>query len=345
MGKIGIIYSHRYLDHITGTHVENAGRVTAIREALLNEPWADSLEWLEPRAAAPDDIAMIHDRDYIRYIRNACKGAHGTTFLNPDTAVSSESYEVALLAAGGVFEGIDRVVAGAVDGFFAMVRPPGHHAERADALGFCLFNNIAIGARYAQENHGISRVFILDWDVHHGNGTQHSFEEDPSVFFCSFHQYPHYPGTGGRAEMGRDDGLGYTMNFPMHAGSGNDDYMYLVEECVGPAIQRFEPELLLISAGYDAHRSDPLGGIMLTEEGYGAIFDYARSCLPPGCRVGLVLEGGYDYNALSSSAAQVVGTFTGDLPITYISDMKSPGGQAVDLARYVEENHPILKHL
>ncbi len=342
MGKIGIIYSDRYLDHETGTHVENSGRVRAIREALLEAPWSDRLEWIEPRAATPDEVAMIHDRHYIAYVRRACESTRGISFLNPDTAVSPMSYEVALLAAGGVFEGIDRAAAGGIDGFFALVRPPGHHAESDESLGFCLFNNIALGARYAQEKHGVGRVFILDWDVHHGNGTQHSFQSDPSVFFCSFHQYPHYPGTGGKTEMGAGDGLGYTMNFPMRAGSGNDDYMHLMDECAAPAIKNYAPELLLISAGFDAHRNDPLGGINLTEEGYGAILDSARTAAGASCRIGLVLEGGYDYNSLSSSARAAAGVLAGEEQAALFPGAKSPGGFAADLARFMKENHPIL---
>ncbi|HOX28164.1 MAG TPA: histone deacetylase, partial [bacterium] len=271
MKRISIVYSDCYLDHETGSHVENPGRIKAIQRALTTAPWSDQLDWIQPRRASVDEIAMIHDRDYIEYIRRSCETARGITYLNPDTAISPDSYEVALQAAGGVFEGIDRVVSDSAAGFFALVRPPGHHAEANEALGFCIFNNIAIGAKYAQLTHGLKKVFILDWDVHHGNGTQHSLYEDPTVFFASFHQYPYYPGTGGMTEMGKDKGLGFTMNFPMRARSTDDDYMLLMEECVFPAIKKFQPDLLLISAGFDAHRDDPLGAILLTESCYGAM--------------------------------------------------------------------------
>ncbi|MFA6451617.1 MAG: histone deacetylase [bacterium] len=344
MSKIGIIYSDRYLDHETGTHVENSSRLTAIRDALLEAPWTDSLEWIEPRAATVDEVALIHDKHYISYVKRACENTRGISFLNPDTAVSYESYNVAMLAAGGVCDGIKSAMKGDIAGFFALVRPPGHHAEADESLGFCLFNNIAIGARYAQDALDAGRVFILDWDVHHGNGTQHSFQSDPSVFFCSFHQYPHYPGTGGKNEMGVGDGLGYTINLPMRAGSGNDDYTFLMEECVCPAIQRYNPELLLISAGFDAHKGDPLGAINLTEDGYAAIFELARSACGPDCRAGLVLEGGYELSTLASSVTKVTGVFAGEEQVSFISDVKSPTNHAVELARFIKENHPILKN-
>ncbi len=345
MEKIGIVYSDRYLDHETGTHVENSGRVRAILEAMRDSAWSGGIEWIEPRAATPDEVAMVHDRHYIAYVRRACESTRGISFLNPDTAVSAMSYEVALLAAGGVLEGIDRAMEGGMAGFFALVRPPGHHAEADESLGFCLFNNIAIGARYAQERHGMGRVFILDWDVHHGNGTQHSFQGDPSVFFCSFHQYPHYPGTGGKQEMGDGDGFGRTMNLPMRAGSGNGDYMHLMEECVAPAIERYKPELLLVSAGFDAHRDDPLGGINLTEEGYASMLTTALAAAGDGCRIGLVLEGGYDYNSLAASACASAAALAGRERASFQSRAGAPCNHAADLGRFMKENHPALRHV
>ncbi len=341
MKKIGIVYSERYLHHETSTHVENSGRLTAIKEKIELSPFNSSLEWLSPRAATVDEVAAIHDRHYISFVRRACENTRGISFLNPDTAISPESYEVAMLAAGGICTGIDRLISGDIDGFFALVRPPGHHAESDESLGFCLFNNIAIGAKYAQDKYNIKRIFILDWDVHHGNGTQHSFQTDPSIFFSSFHQYPHYPGTGGKTEMGIGEGLGYTMNLPMRAGSGDDDYMYLMEECVCPAIKRFSPELILISAGFDGHHSDPLGGINLSEEGYGAIFNSVLETID--CKIGIVLEGGYNYSALASSSAKVIGIFTGLENSYYIAETKSPNNYSVELSRFLKANHPIFK--
>ncbi len=343
MSRIGIIYTHHYLEHDTGSHLENGGRVTAIREALLEASWSDRLKWMEPRMATLDQVAMIHDRDYIHFIQRACEDTRGISYLNPDTAISPESYAAALFSAGGVLDGIDGLMSGEIEGFYSLGRPPGHHAEFDESLGFCLFNNIAIGARYAQEEHGLERVFILDWDVHHGNGTQHSFEDDPSVFFVSFHQYPHYPGTGGRKEMGEGPGLGYTLNLPMRAGSGNDDYMLLMEECVIPAMRKFDPQLVLISAGFDAHRHDMLGSIMLNEEGYSAILQAVLDSLRGDTRVGMVLEGGYNYASLSDSSVAVTGVLCEAEPVAYFSEAKSPGSYAVELAGFMKGKHLMLK--
>jgi len=312
MGKIGIIYSDRYLDHETGTHVENSGRVRAIREALLEAPWSGRLDWLEPRAATPDEVAMIHDRHYIAYVRRACESTRGISFLNPDTAVSPMSYEVALLAAGGVFEGIDRVATGGIDGFFALVRPPGHHAESDESLGFCLFNNIAVGARYAQEKHGVGRVFILDWDVHHGNGTQDSFYGSRDVLYFSSHQYPFYPGTGRLHETGSRGAEGFTVNCPLGGGRHDGEYLAVYNRVLVPIIESFEPGLILVSAGFDAHSMDPIGGMRVSTGGFAAlaalIMDAARRVNSP---VVYALEGGYNFDALRDSVKAVLDVMKG----------------------------------
>ncbi|MEW6201891.1 MAG: histone deacetylase [bacterium] len=340
--KSGIIYSDRYLDHDTGTHVECADRLIAIRRALEGASWNKELRWLEPRKAEISQIAAIHDIDYIEQIQRICERTTGLRYLNPDTAVSPQSYDVALLAAGGVLTGVDAVIGSSLDAFFALVRPPGHHAERGDPLGFCLFNNIAVGARYAQEQHGVERIFILDWDVHHGNGTMHSFEDDSTVFFASFHQYPHYPGTGRVSDVGKGDGTGFTLNFPMPSGSADADYLFLMEAIVATVIRKFQPQLLLISAGFDAHREDPLSGIMLTEGGYSAMMEIAASAAGLDCPVGLVLEGGYNLHTLSSSAAAVVETLLGHhAPYSAAS---APSKFSIKLADDLRQNHPYLQH-
>jgi len=344
MKKTGIIYTPRYMEHDTGGHVENARRVKYIREGILKKPWAEKIEWVEPRAATVDEIAMNHSREYVGYVKSACGRVRDIGYLNPDTAISPESYEVALLAAGGVLLGIDRLMEGSLDGFFAMVRPPGHHAEYDESLGFCLFNNIAIGARHAVEKHGLSRVFILDWDVHHGNGTEHSFHGEKEVFFCSLHQSPHYPGTGARRDMGEGRGLGYTMNFPMRSGSGNEEYLYLFGEIIAPAIRKFGPELLLVSAGFDAHEDDPLSGINLTDECFATFMDMVKKATGPGCPVGCVLEGGYNLGALGRSAAGMTGVLAGaEEGILETGNLK-PAPPAVELAEYLKAEHPFLKN-
>ncbi|MFH1539706.1 MAG: histone deacetylase [bacterium] len=339
--RVGIIYSDRYLDHETGGHVEGSDRLRAITKSLRAAPWAEELKWLEPRSAEPNRIAAIHDTDYIEEIHRVCQRAGGLRYLNPDTVVSPDSYNVALLAAGGVMTGIDALAGGDIDSFFALVRPPGHHAERRDPLGFCLFNNIAIGARYAQEEKGTEKILILDWDVHHGNGTMHSFERDPSVYFISFHQFPHYPGTGRAHDTGKDEGAGYTLNFPMPSGSGDADYLFLMESIVVTAIRKFRPDLLLISAGFDAHRDDPLSGTLLTESGYAGILQLAEAAAGPECPIGIVLEGGYNLSTLASSAAAVVAHLLGHQEP--VSSTEAPSGFAVKLADELRKNHPYLQ--
>lgn len=214
-----------------------------------------------------------------------------------DTHAVRESFEAALLAAGAVNTAIDAVLQSKVGAAFCAVRPPGHHAECDRAMGFCLFNNVAIGARYAQRMHRIERVAILDWDVHHGNGTQHIFEADPTVFYISLHQYPFYPGTGAREERGVGEGEGFTLNIPLPAGTGEARYLEAFRNEIVPALQDFKPELLIISAGFDAHRDDPLANMMLTESSYGKMTEQVMGIAP----IVSVLEGGYNLDALARS--------------------------------------------
>jgi len=222
---------------------------------------------------------------------------------SPDVPVSRESYEIALLAAGGTLRLIDAVFRQEARNGFGLLRPPGHHAERNQALGFCLFNNVAIGARYAQKKYGAERVLIVDWDVHHGNGTQHFFEEDPTVFYFSMHQYPYYPGTGHSWERGVAAGSGATLNLPVPAGTSNRSYLEAFEEVFLPRAREFAPDLILISAGFDAHKNDPLAGLDLTERAYErmteSLKELAREVAKE--RIVSVLEGGYNLEALAQS--------------------------------------------
>jgi acetoin utilization deacetylase AcuC-like enzyme len=217
--------------------------------------------------------------------------------------MSPGSLTAAYLAAGGALAAVDAIMSRHVDHVFCPVRPPGHHAEAGGAMGFCLLNNVAIAARYVQKKHGLSRVLIVDWDVHHGNGTQHSFEEDPSVLFFSTHQYPHYPGTGHATERGRGAGEGYTINVPMKSGEGDEEYRAVFQKSLVPAADDFKPEFVIISAGFDAHKDDPLASMRLTEDGYadltGIVANIAKR--HAGGRVLSSLEGGYDLRALAAS--------------------------------------------
>jgi acetoin utilization deacetylase AcuC-like enzyme len=252
--------------------------------------------------ASDDWIGQIHAPAYVEALKRRAPTA-GQVSLDPDTAISPGSIPAAYLAAGGAIAGVDAIASGTVDHVFCAVRPPGHHAEHDRAMGFCLFNNVAIAARYAQQRYKLSRVLIVDWDVHHGNGTQHTFYRDGSVLFFSTHQYPHYPGTGRAEETGEGAGKGLTINVPMAAGQGNDAYREVFESRLRPAAEAFKPDFIIISAGFDAHRDDPLAGMDLTEDGYAEltrlVLDLAKR--HSGGRVLSCLEGGYALTALAAS--------------------------------------------
>jgi acetoin utilization deacetylase AcuC-like enzyme len=244
---------------------------------------------------------LAHTPEYVKAIQDACR--HGVRRLDPDTYISPDSYQAALLAVGGALLGVDHVMEGGVSSAFVALRPPGHHAEREHAMGFCLFNNVVIAARYAQQYYGLKRVLIVDWDVHHGNGTQHAFEDDPSVLFFSTHQFPFYPGTGRTSERGSGAGLGYTLNIPLAAGCGDGEYQQAFEEVLYPAARAFEPHLVLVSAGFDAHRDDPLASMNVTDDGYARLTTIVRDIAERYCEGRLVslLEGGYNLDALARS--------------------------------------------
>lgn len=262
----------------------------------------DRLIRIEPRKAEDEWITKIHTPAYVASLQRLTP-ASGRVSLDPDTAMSPGSLNAAYLAAGGALAGVDAIMARQVDHVFCAVRPPGHHAETARAMGFCLFNTVAIAVRYVQHRYGLRRVLVLDWDVHHGNGTQHSFEEDPSVLFFSTHQYPHYPGTGRAEETGRGAGKGLTINVPMEAGEGDETYRAVFLKTLVPAADEFKPEFVMISAGFDAHQDDPLAGMALTEEGYAELTRIvaAIALRHAGGRILSTLEGGYNLRALAAS--------------------------------------------
>ncbi len=299
---IGFIFHPDYLKHETGRHhPEEPARLTGIIRHLEACGLLAALVRTEPTEPARDWLTLAHSLQHIKAMEAAC--ARGMQALDPDTYVSPGSYRAALLAVGGALQAVDQVVEGIVASAFVALRPPGHHAERKRAMGFCLFNNIAIAARYAQKRYGIERVLIVDWDVHHGNGTQHAFEDDPSVLFFSTHQYPFYPGTGRAAERGSGAGFDYTLNVPLAAGCGDREYIEVFENILYPAAQAFRPDLVLISAGFDAHREDPLAGMNVTEDGYERMTTIVRDIAEQfgGGRVISLLEGGYNPEALARS--------------------------------------------
>lgn len=306
--KTAYIYDPLFLNHNTGSrHPEKSERVSAAHDMLSNQEWYSSLRTLDTRAAEHQWLSTVHDLEYIDRVRKACESGE-RKLDTPDVTISTSSYDVAINAAGSVLQLADELMSKQIDNGFAMVRPPGHHAEQAEAMGFCLFNNIAIAARYLQQKYELEKIFILDWDVHHGNGTQHTFESDPSVFYISLHQFPHYPGTGALSETGIGKGQGATLNCPMTPGAGDADYRQAFEEKVLPLATAFNPDAVLISAGFDAHASDPLGSINLQNSSYNwmtiAMMDLADQCCDG--RLISVLEGGYDLNALSESVTEHV---------------------------------------
>jgi acetoin utilization deacetylase AcuC-like enzyme len=303
MGRTGLVFHPDYLKHDMGTgHPESPARLRSVMGHLESSGVLSRLRRIEPRPASEDWITKVHTPAYVAYLE-ARVPATGRISLDPDTSLSPGSLQAALLAAGGALAAADAIMAGEVEHAFCAVRPPGHHAEANRAMGFCLFNNVAIAARYLQQRHGVGRVLIVDWDVHHGNGTQHTFYEDPTVLFFSTHQFPHYPGTGRATERGAGAGDGLTVNVPMDPGQGDAEYRQVFEQVLLPAAERFKPDFVLISAGFDAHRDDPLAGMALTEEGYGQLTRLVCGIAlqHAGGRVLSCLEGGYNLQALARS--------------------------------------------
>jgi acetoin utilization deacetylase AcuC-like enzyme len=300
-----VVEDPRFLDHCGPSgHPECPDRLIAVRDALA--PRRDSFESLAPRLATPDEIQRIHGPDHLEGIARVC--ARAPAQLDADTYVCSESLEIALLAAGSSIDLVRRVAAGRAQAGLAAIRPPGHHAEADRAMGFCLINNVAVATRALQAEDGVERVLILDWDVHHGNGSQHSFEDDPSVLYVSTHQFPYYPGTGAASENGRGKGSGYTLNVPMPAGCGDAEYIGVFQRILVPAAQQFRPDFMLISCGFDAHADDPLADMQLSGAGFAAMSAIVRQLAEELCggRIAFLLEGGYALSGVREGTAAVL---------------------------------------
>ena len=299
-----LISSERFAEHQTPPgHPESPERAAAMNVVALE--WQRQRgEVVAPRAATEEQLARVHD---VEYLRKIAATAGRAVALDPDTYTSPETCEIALLAAGAAIEAVERAMGGGGQRAFALVRPPGHHAERGRAMGFCLYNNVAIAAAHARSQ-GVRRVAIIDYDVHHGNGTQHLFESDPDVLYVSTHQYPYYPGTGAADEVGRGEGLGFTVNLPLEVGAVDEDYRFVFTEVVEPVLRQYKPGLILISAGVDAHERDPLGGMRLTTHAFGAMTMDLRRVAEECCegRIAAVTEGGYDLRALTDSLNAIV---------------------------------------
>ncbi len=301
--KTGFVCDGIYLEHkTTPGHPESPQRLTAITEHLKAVGLDAQLVRLAPRPAEEKWLRTVHAASYIERARKAC--VEGDDYLDSgDVPISTRSYEAAVLAAGGVLTAVDAVMAGKVANAFCAVRPPGHHAVQDRAMGFCIFNNGAIGAKYAQQQYDLAKILIVDWDVHHGNGTQATFYEDPSVLYFSVHQYPFYPGTGAEREIGRGKGLNTTINVPLPAGSDDSDFLEAFEKKLRPAAVAFAPDFVLVSAGFDAHENDTLGGMRVTTECFGKLTRIVKEIAEQCCKGRLVsvLEGGYGLDGLAAS--------------------------------------------
>lgn len=306
MPGTGFIYHPDFLLHETGgSHPESPARLQAILNRLKETGLINKLSEIRPpspRADIHEWITTIHRPSHIEMLE-ANQPEEGIRMIDADTVMSRDSYPAALLAVEGVLSAVDHMMKGDFKRAFCAVRPPGHHAEADRAMGFCLFNNVAVAARYIQKHYKLSRIMIIDWDVHHGNGTQHVFEADPTVFYFSTHQFPLYPGTGSVEERGTGKGEGFTLNVPMSAGEGDEEYMTVFDKTLAPAVEAFRPEFFIISAGFDAHEEDPLANMRVSDAGFAEmtrrVVEWAER-ISEG-RVLSVLEGGYNLDALGRS--------------------------------------------
>ncbi len=301
--KTGVVIDPRYMNHImTPFHPESPKRIETVLKMLENA----SFPFLKitPRAACEEEIQWVHSKEYTALIKSTA--GEENTILDPDTSTSALSYETALLAAGGTLKGLDLIQAGKIHNGFALVRPPGHHAEASRAMGFCLFNNVAIGAEYLLRNHGLKKILVIDWDIHHGNGTQNAFYNRDDVLYFSIHMSPHYPGTGHWSETGEGPGEGYNINIPLSSGKNNADYLYIIKNILTPIADSYKPEFILVSAGFDIGAADMLGGMEITNSGFGAL---AREIIHiahihSNEKILFVLEGGYDLNTIQQGTRE-----------------------------------------
>ena len=320
--KAGLIYDPIYLEHDTGDHVENARRLVTALSYLKETGIKEKLTCLPPRPALLEELEMIHAPEYISYVKS--KAEKGGGWLDPDTVMSPRSYEAALYAAGGLLVAVEEVMKGEVDNAFALVRPPGHHAIYDRAMGFCIFNNMAVAAKFALSRFNLKRVLIADFDVHHGNGTQDAFYADPKVLYFSTHQYPFYPGTGWMDETGTGEGEGTTVNFPMAAGWSDEEYLRAFNEVLVPVARRFQPQLILVSAGFDAHWADQLAMMRVTITGFAQMVMILKNLAAELCQGRLIftLEGGYNLQVVASSIKAVFDVLLGN------SEIDDPLGEA-----------------
>ena len=315
--KPGVVIDRRYMDHDMGAwHVESPARIEALLHMLEKDPPVP-YRAIPPRPATGEELGWVHEPGYVDFIHST---AGKTVTLDGDTTAGPKTWETALLAAGGFLECLDRVMDGTAGNAIALVRPPGHHAEASRAMGFCFFNNAAIGAEHLLRRHGLGRVLVVDWDLHHGNGTEQAFYERREVMYFSTHQVPLYPGTGAVRFFGRGEGYGYNLNVPLLAGKTDADYLHIFDKVLAPVAAAFAPDFIIVSAGFDVAAGDPLGGMFVTPAGFGRLTRslMAMADRTAGGRLALVLEGGYDLKALTAGVREVIGALgsKGDKPLS-----------------------------
>jgi acetoin utilization deacetylase AcuC-like enzyme len=336
--RVAVVEDPRFATHLSQEpHPERPGRLAAVRRAIAER--RGSLGAIDARPADEEELVAVHPAAHLRAIDAAARMAPAR--LDADTYVSRESYDVALLAAGASIDAARAVAAGRVDAAFAAVRPPGHHAEANRAMGFCLFNNVAIAAR-ALRRDGIERILILDWDVHHGNGTQHLFESDRDILYFSSHQFPFYPGTGDFLEAGRGDGVGATVNVPLPPGCGDDEHVGVLRRIFAPVALAFRPQLILVSCGFDAHRDDPLASMQVSRSGYARMAQTLRAVADEICggRVAFILEGGYAESGLYEGTSAVLDASLDAAPAALgAAPSAPPGSTLAQVVRQVAAVH------
>ena len=348
MSNLVYVHDEIFQRHLTPeTHPESPNRLAAIEQTLKQTDLINAVDQASPRSATPDELSTVHDPGYIEELEKTGEKARDEKAILPvdspaETYMSSQSYEIAKLAAGAGLVALDAIVRGKHKSSFVAARPPGHHALADKPMGFCLFNNVAIAARYAQQKLGLKKILIIDWDVHHGNGTQDIFFDDPSVCFISFHQYPFWPpDSGWYTEDGKGDGKGFNMNIPMPAGTGDRGYLKAWDTLVEPVALEYKPDLILLSAGYDAHQFDPLGQQQITTSGYYLLTNrLAEIAEKSDCKVAGFLEGGYNTRTLAEAVATSMNVLNaGDA--SQRQELKTIGGAfGGDVKAQTEDTNP-----
>lgn len=306
MRKVGLVYDELFIKHINGIqHPECPERVEAIMNMLIQSELINQLEMLQPRDATKEEITVVHDETYYDFVAST-KGIEVTN-IDADTSTNPYSFDAAIRGSGGFISSLEKIANGELNTAFTLPRPPGHHAERDRAMGFCLFNHVAVGASYLLSK-GFKRILIVDWDVHHGNGTQYIFYHNPNVLFFSIHQFPFYPGTGSFNEKGTGEGEGFTVNIPSPPMLGDNDYLKIFHSILKPVIEQYKPDFILVSSGFDAYFVDPLGGMKITEQGFAKLTRFILNETEKHCegKVGFLLEGGYNIQGLSTIMKVVI---------------------------------------